>query len=126
METSELKKMLKGSTAVLILDNGEPSFVILGYDSYKNLLSDQEKEVKINHPSSDVDLAPAAPVSRLPVSTNGSFSAGADKSQPNSTQFQNHISKKEAELLEKINKEILFLKSEIEKEEKRAETKVDG
>jgi len=78
-----------------MLDNGEPSFVILGYDSYKNLLlsSNQEKEIKINH-------------------QNGIAAE---------SQFRHKIGEKEAELLEKINKEIQALKNEIEKEEKSAE-----
>src|SRR3990167_1498183 len=67
MDTQELKKLLKGSTAVLILENGEPSFVILGYDAYKGLVSEQEKEVKINRlatelPDADVET-PSRPVS---------------------------------------------------------------
>lgn len=106
MDTNELKKLLKGSTAVLILDNGEPTFVVLGYDSYKNLLSDQEKEVKINHP---------ATTGIESVFNKEASSAGV---------FQHRIGEKEAELLEKINKEILSLKNEIEKEEK--DTAVDG
>lgn len=103
MDTNELKKLLKGSTAVLILDNGEPSYVILGYDSYKSLLSDQEqeKEVKINHRSS----------LEMNDTNNLSNSAGPAR-------FQQRISEKESEFLEKINKQILALKSEIDKEEK--------
>ena len=99
MDTNELKKLLKGSTAVLILENGEPTLVILGYDSYKNLLSDQEKEIKINHQI------------RQEVKNPGDAGAGNDQ------RFQHRISEKEAELLEKINKQILSLKDEIEKEE---------
>lgn len=119
INTDELKKLLKGSTAVLILDNGEPSFVVLGYDSYKNLLLDQEKEVKINHPGNG---RPDLPKDRE------SGDDGDNKLQPNSSgsanssPFQHRISEKEAELLEKINKEILSLKNEIDKEEKLTTT----
>lgn len=100
VDTQELKKMLKGSTAVLILDNGEPSYVILGYDAYKGLLSDQEKEIKINH--------------RPRQETSSPDSAGDDQ------RFQHRISEKESEFLEKINKQILSIKDEIDKEEKIA------
>lgn len=101
MDTNELKKLLKGSMAVLILENGEPSFVILGYDAYKELLSGQEKEVKINHrPRQEIDS---------PEDT------GDDQ------KFQHRIGEKESELLDKINKQILALKDEITKEEKSAE-----
>ena len=109
MNTDELKKLLKGSTAILILENGEPSFVILGYDAYKGLISEQEKEVKINH-------HPSRP------ETNNPNNAG--NSTDNDQRFQHRISEKESELLEKINRQILALKDDIEKEEKS--TAVDG
>ena len=112
MDTQELKKLLKGSTAVLILDNGEPSFVILGYDSYKNLLSgsDQESEVKITHTNINAEEKHL----KIPESQPKNGSIGIPTAA--SFNFQHKIGEKEAELLEKINKEILGLKSEIEKE----------
>ena len=104
MDTNELKKLLKGSTAVLILENGEPTLVILGYDSYKNLLSDR--------PSAEVDI----PLRR----GNQSQEEKRDLSSTGG-QFRERVGEKEAELLEKINKQILSLKDEIEKEEKTPE-----
>ncbi len=99
MNIEELKKLVKKSTAVLILDNGEPSFVILGYDSYKDLMFQEPvKEVKISHS----DRIP----SPVPASTANGLSYNERKSDP------------ESEVLEKINKDILALKEEIEKEEK--------
>lgn len=118
MNTDELKKLLKGSTAVLILEDGKPSFVILGYDAYKGLLSDQEKEVKINH--SGVD--------RHSAEVNGALSRRDDGTNLNERQpqrgggqFHERVGEKESELLEKINKQILALKDEIDKEEKSAD-----
>ncbi len=86
MDINELKKLIKNSTSVLVLDNGEPSFVILDYKMYKNLTLDKEgeKEVKINHPLS-----------------NGQYS-------------REH----ETEILDRLNKEILALKAQIEMEER--------
>lgn len=85
MDINELKKLVKNSTAVLVLDNGEPSFVILNYNMYKDLvLQEPAKEIKI---------------------TNG---LNKDEVKP----------EMETEVLEKINKDILALKEEIEKEEK--------
>ncbi|OGN02131.1 MAG: hypothetical protein A2655_00200 [Candidatus Yanofskybacteria bacterium RIFCSPHIGHO2_01_FULL_43_42] len=106
MDTQELKKLLKGSTAVLILENGEPSFVILGYDAYRGLLSDQEKEVKINH-SAEVESGRVEQPKQV-----------ADGRVSVANRFQHRIGEKEAEMLEKINKQILALKDEVEKEEK--------
>ena len=46
MNVDELKKLVKHSTAVLVLDNGEPSFAILSYEMYKDLvLGNKEKEI---------------------------------------------------------------------------------
>lgn len=110
MDTNELKKLLKGSTAVLILEDGEPSYVILGYDAYKNLIADQEKEIKINH-------AAQASNGQLRYSQTDKDRVSAEPSGL-SVSFQNRISEKESEFLEKINKQILSLKGEIDKEEK--------
>jgi len=101
MNTDELKKLLKNSTTVLILENGEPSLVILGYDTYKDLISGLS--------SAEVEV----PLRR---DTNGTLAQ--DKG---SKTFQNRIIEKESELLEKINKQILSLKDEIENEEKSAD-----
>lgn len=94
MNIEELKKLVKNSTAVLVLDNGEPSFVILGYDAYKDLvIQEPVKEVKIK---------------------NGLH---RDEVKPASSQGAPDV---ELEVLERINKDILALKEEIEKEEKMA------
>ena len=91
MEIQELKKLIKHSTAVVVLENSEPAFVIMNYQDYKNMaagdVGDVGKEVKISHQS------------------NG---------------FTPKVSPKEGELeiLDRINKEILALKDEIEREEK--------
>jgi len=108
VDTQELKKLLKGSTAVLILEDSEPSFVILGYDSYKGLLSEQEKEVKISRPDSlgNNDSRPNQNPTGVKSIGNGVGS------------FQHRVGEKETEMLEKINKQILALKDEVEKEEK--------
>ncbi|HZZ99429.1 MAG TPA: hypothetical protein VFK07_01835 [Candidatus Paceibacterota bacterium] len=93
MDINELKKMLKSSTAVLILDNGEPSFVVVGYEAYKSLLGNQQAN----------GLAPAP---RIPDLTP---SNGQSRSIPS----------EEVELLERINKDILALKAQIEEEESK-------
>jgi hypothetical protein len=82
IEIKELKQMLKNSTAVLILDNGDPSFVVVDYDSYRRMLQNDEHN------------SPVSPVSSA-------------KSQSG-----------EMELLDRINKDILALKEQIEEEEK--------
>ena len=97
MNIDELKKLVKHSTAVLVLDNGEPSFAILSYEMYKDLvLGGKEKEIKINH-----------------AVTNG-ISHSEERISP----VKPVLPDNELEILERINKDILALKSEIEKEEK--------
>jgi PHD/YefM family antitoxin component YafN of YafNO toxin-antitoxin module len=103
MNIEELKKLVKGSTAVLVLDNGEPSFVILNYNMYKDLvLQESAKEIKINHLSKDNPALVAN---------------GISGDQAKSVLPQGGLDT-ESEILERINKDILALKEEIEKEEK--------
>ena len=88
MDIQELKKLIKHSTAVVILENSEPSFVIMNYQAYKSLANEEaNKEIKISH-------------------TNGS-------PLPKTSQKEGEL-----EILDRINKEILALKDEIEREEK--------
>ena|SRR3989344_4722450 len=97
MNIDELKKLVKHSTAVLVLDNGEPSFAILGYEMYKDLvLGSKEKEIKINH----------------------SVANGVAHNEDRIAPIKPALPENELEILERINKDILALKSEIEKEEK--------
>lgn len=95
MEIGELKKMLKKSTAVLILENGDPSIVVVDYKTYKELLGDDQ----------GTDPAPRA-MSNTPVPPAPTPSV------------QGTASTAELELLERINKDILALKEQIEEEEK--------
>ena len=89
MEINELKKMLKKSTAVLILENGDPSIVVVDYKTYKELLGGSgDEEVKEVH-------LPTPPAPTGPTHQSS-----------------------DAELLERINKDILALKEQIEEEEK--------
>ncbi len=89
MEINELKKMLKKSTAVLILENGEPSIVVVDYKTYKELLGDVEDS---DSKESSLPTPPAL--------------AGINRQSD------------EMELLGRINKDILALKEQIEEEEK--------
>ena len=92
MQIEEIKQIIKGSTAVLVLDNGEPSFVILGYKMYKDLVADKvgEKEIKINQ-------------AQFPK--ENSYNGYSPK-------------ERETEILERLNKEILAIKNQIEMEER--------
>ncbi len=99
MNIDELKKLVKHSTAVLVLDNGEPSFAILSYEMYKDLVlgnKEKEKEIKINH----------------------SVTNGIDHSEDKISPIKPALPENELDILERINRDILALKSEIEKEEK--------
>lgn len=94
MDIRELKKLLKNSTSVLILDDGEPAFVVLDYGVYKKAMLDKESEktVRINH-------------------SGPSAQAGNGIAEPGQP--------READILERLNKEILALKDQIETEERR-------
>lgn len=101
MKVEELKKLMNKSTAVLIMDNGNPSFVAISYEAYKDLVlkSDDGHEVKVNH-GADASEKPTEP------------------STPKGQESVRPISESELEMLDRINKEILALKEEIQKEEK--------
>ena len=91
MDINELKKLIKNSTAVLVLDNGQPSFVVVDYSMYKDLVSDRvgEKEIKIT------------------------------KQQQSNNVFNGYsLHERDVEVLERLNKEILALKNQIESEER--------
>lgn len=83
------------------MDNGDPSFVAISYEAYKDLVlkSDSGHEVKVNH-SMDASEKPT------------------ESSTPKSQESARPISESELEMLDRINKEILALKEEIQKEEK--------
>ncbi len=94
MDIGEIKKLIKGSTSVLVLDNGEPSFVILDYKMYKDIVGSkdgEEKEIAIKN----------AQISNGNGGANG-----------------RSLHEREAEILDRLNKEILALKTQIEIEEK--------
>ena len=131
MNTDELKKLLKNSTTVLILENGEPSLVILGYDTYKDLISGHsgaEFEVPLRRDSKGAPAQEKVSDGKLADGfRQGRDNAGIPNHTPKAgavgqaEAFQNRIIEKESELLEKINKQILALKDEIENEEKSAD-----
>ena len=50
MDIKDLKELLKTSTSVLVMDDGEPTCVILGYESYKNLAASKEREIPVSRP----------------------------------------------------------------------------
>jgi len=78
MDIKEIKNLVKSSKAVLVMENNEPSMVVMDYSTYQSLTNrDQAAKIEIKHPQQT-----------------------------------------ELEILERINKEILALKDEIEREEK--------
>ena len=87
VEIKELKNLLKNSGSILIMDNGEPSFVVMNYQTYRDLaLQEPKKEIQVK--------------------------------DGNGAVMKINPREEELEILERINKEILSLKDEIEKEEK--------
>lgn len=70
MDIKELKDLLKTSTSVLVMDDGEPTCVILGYEAYKALAASKEREIPVSHPPLWEALAqvPQVPVEPSPES----------------------------------------------------------
>lgn len=107
MNIDELKKIMNKSTAVLVMDNGSPSFVVMNYEMYKDLVlaKENEKEVKIKH---ETKPEKPEPENSFPAET-------LDTKIP---EPKINFSDDELEILERINKDIQALRGEIEKEEK--------
>jgi hypothetical protein len=95
MDIRELKNLLKNSTSVLMLDEGEPAFVILDYQVFRNLTQGKGEEVRITTPE-----------------------PGAQRGNGLPGQGQQPLSAQEMEALERLNKEIQALKEQIATEEK--------
>lgn len=114
MQIEEIKKLIKHSTAVLVLDNGEPSFVIMGYKTYTDIASErgEEKEIKINPIRSGPPIGPSDRVSA------GETSNGINQPVERNGFNGYNAHEKESEILERLNKEILALKNQIEMEER--------
>ncbi len=103
MKVDELREIINKSTSVLVMDNGSPSFVVMGYEQYKDLVKNgEEKEVLIKQ--------------KLPASDNKVESVAANLSQRK--EYRSDANEGELEILERINKDIQILREEIEKEEK--------
>lgn len=113
MDIKELKNLVKNSGAVLVVDNNEPSLVVMDYQTYKNIVTnEQPAKVQVRHESNGVAVKQnATETYRQPVS------GGADGTSPRK--------EGELEILERINKEILALKDEIEREEKGLAVDID-
>lgn len=101
MDIQELKQLLKHSVSVLILENGEPTFVVVDYEVYKRLLAGSRE------PDASVNRIPAAPAE-------------------SAEQSEQPTDPRELEILERLNKEILALKSQIELEEKGLSSSEDS
>lgn len=97
MQLDELKKLIKNSNSVLVLENGEPSFVLIGYDTYKELMNEKSeaKEVKIHQGNGGIPVVSKA------------------------------LHERESEILERLNKEIQALRNQIDNEEKAIISAVD-
>ena len=121
MDIKELKNLIKKSTAVLVLDDGDPAMVILDYKLYKELVSEkEEKDIKINPVRSLARAESASPEDLGEATSNGinHSSAGDTVNGGGFHNIGNGVRHKESELLEKLNREILALKNQIEVEER--------
>jgi hypothetical protein len=88
MDIKELKNLLKNSTSVLVMEDGEPQFVIASYESYKGLIEGKK----------EVESEPLRPKRMTPIGEV--------------------VAAKEAIILERLNKEISVLNQQVEAEER--------
>lgn len=105
MDIKELKKLMKQVGGLLVMDGDEPSFVMLSYDNYKELV-DEGVGVMIHKET---------PVAHIGV---------ADYSTSNQDDFLSSMSGKSGEFrtsdedrINQLNQEIALLKNEIRQRE---------
>jgi hypothetical protein len=94
MDIRELKQLLKHSASVLIMENGEPSLVVTNYQTFRSMGDAQQGEG-------------AAPVEVQ--EHNGQIRESGQQSA---------LSVQELEMIDRLNKEIMALKEQIEAEER--------
>lgn len=93
MDIKELRHMIKHATSVLVLDGGEPAFVIVDYAAYKKM-------------TEGGGTAPQTPV------PSGHYAASARPT----------VDPREVEILDRLNKEIAAIKAQIEVQERTLES----
>lgn len=91
MNIKELKQLIKNSASVLIMENGEPSLVVMDYKTYC-AMSDEKETVRSNP---EIPTEPAKEEHK-----------------------QQSLSVQELEMIDRLNKEIMALKEQIEVEER--------
>jgi len=105
MDIKELKEILKNSTSVLILEDGHPLFVVFDYAVYREMLLNK----------TDISKSVEVPVTRDKSISQNEFFPVTTRSRA----FKHSsIQEKEVEILERLNKEIMELKHQIEQEER--------
>lgn len=92
MNIKELKQLIKNSASVLIMEDGEPSMVVMDYKTYRAM--GDEKEAALGNAG-----IPAEPMAK-------------------EEHRQQSLSVKELEIIDRLNKEIMALKEQIEAEER--------
>ncbi|MEK7124930.1 MAG: hypothetical protein AAB864_00815 [Patescibacteria group bacterium] len=94
MDINELKFLLKHSASVVLMENGQPSLVIVDYNVYKSLLP------------SEPSMPRGTDIGAQPRVTN-----------PGSPVGEQQFSPEEQEAVERLNREIQALKEQIAMEE---------
>ena len=133
MDIRELKDLLKNSTSVLILDDGEPSYVILDYQVYRNLIQAREPASSELQPGLDSSRRGGRGEQEILVKNhtqNSQLQHSDEVEAPKPTQGVGSpteasvakapgLSAQEVEALERLNREIQALKDQIEQDEKQ-------
>lgn len=104
MDIRELKELLKTSGSVLVLDNGEPTCVVLDYPVYKKLTSGREQEIPVSRSSEPILLW---------GSQDESVPAPVPEWNSEPVPVPQITDPEEIELIERLNREIENLRDQI-------------
>ena len=126
MTTEELRQLAEQFGSVVILKNDKPSFVFLTFDKYKDLLKDEEKEVAVNHFSSQGSalehIVDPEHVRRTQDLQHTRTGISFDSSNGLNLSKNEHVKvalAPEREIVEKLNREVMALKDEIRTKEEQ-------
>lgn len=96
MLSEELKNLVSQFGALVMVESGQPKFVVLSYDKFRSVIA-----------------ATSSGVIHKDIDNSGDFDKNTDMARP-----IDQYPKTEEELVERLNKEILALKAEVAEKER--------
>lgn len=107
MDIKELQPLLKRFGSVLVVQDGEPAYVFLGWDVFRQMVGPSEQAM----PAAEVQAAPER-VQEVPVTVER-----GPQRKP--------VDARETEVMERLNNEIQALKDQLTADQERVERSLE-